>query len=469
MKTRTRIALLFFVVTITVMLSLSLAVYYFSTQYAFTDFYKRLHTRAQLAARIHFAEEGDNLQYLDMRQNILEKLRDERDYFFEVPAGNDFKDLSESVGVPPAFFTTMLQGQTAEYRIGDRFFSGIKYRHDDKAYFVIVSAASYYYSHHLANLRKIFLVALLLTTVLLISISLIFSRHVFRPIQQITSQVRDINSQNLDLRLEKTGVTDEVNELKETFNSMLDRLEATFATQNNFISNASHELSTPLTAIMGEAEVALSKTRDAKEYQETLHIISNHAERLDRITKSLLFLAQTGFNGTKLKFKPVRIDQLLWNVKETIEQVNPKNQVRINMEPMPDNPDKLKILGIEQLLHLALTNVVNNACKYSGHKPVDISLKISNTHTVITVADSGIGIPANEMQFIYDPFFRASNTNEFEGFGIGLSLTRNIVRIHKGSIQIQSTQNEGTIVEIMFPTSLTKWAPKVRESVDTIH
>lgn len=464
MKTRTRIALLFFLVTLTVMLGMSIAVYYFSTQYAFTDFYKRLHTRAQLAARIHFAEEGDNLQYLDMRQNILEKLRDEKDYFFEVPASGDYRTISDSVGVPPNFVETMAQGLTAEHRKGERFFSGIKYRHNDKAYFVIVSADSYYYSHHLANLRTIILVALLLTTVLLISISLIFSRYIVRPIQQITWKVRDINSHNLNLRLEKTGVTDEVNELKETFNTMLDRLEATFATQNNFISNASHELSTPLTAIIGETEVALSKTRDAKQYQDTLHIISNHAERLERITKSLLFLAQTGFNGTKLKFKPVRIDQLLWNVKETIEQVNPKDQLRINMNPMPDNPDKLKILGIEQLLHLALTNIVSNGCKYSGHKPVDISLKISDTHTVIVVADSGIGIPPNEMQFIYDPFYRASNTNEYEGFGIGLPLTRNIVRIHKGSMRITSQQNIGTTVEITFPISTTKWAPKIREN-----
>lgn len=454
MKTRTRIALLFFLVTITVMLSLSIAVYYFSTQYAFNDFFERLKIRAQVAAKIHFEEEeGGNLPYIEMRMNILEKLPKEIDYFIEIPSSGDFRFLSDSLGLPLSFFETLLQDEPAEYQKGDIFFSGIKYAKKDQAFFVIVSAENYYYSHHVANLRNIMLVALLLTTVLLISVSFIFSQYIFQPIQQITRQVRDINSQNLHMRLDVAGKNDEVKELKSTFNTMLDRLEVAFATQNNFISNASHELSTPLTAIMGEAEVALSKVRAVEEYQETLLTISGHAGRLERITKSLLFLAQTGFDGIKQKFEPVRIDQLLWNVKETIELMNPGNLLRINMNLMPENPDRLKIQGSQQLLHLALTNIVSNGCKYSDHKPVDILLGISDTHIIIVIADKGIGIPENEIQFIYDPFFRASNTSDYEGYGIGLPLTRNIVRIHRGSIRVDSKLNQGTVVELVFPTS----------------
>jgi signal transduction histidine kinase len=452
MKTRTRIALLFFSLTITVMLVLGFAVYYFSAQYAFTDFYKRLKTRAQLAGRIHFeGQDGPNLPYVDLRQNILETLPNEEDFFFEIPYSQHYEPLVDSLGLPLNFFEKIVQEGYAEHRKGDIFSSGIKYMAGDKSFFVIVSAEHYFYSHHIANLGNIILIALVLTAILLLSVSLVFSRHVFRPIEQITRRVRDINSQNLHLRLEGAGPNDEVKELKQTFNTMLDRLEAAFATQNNFISNASHELSTPLTAIMGEAEVALSKQRDAAEYQSTLHTISSHAERLERITRSLLFLAQTGFDGVKQNFGPVRIDQLLWNVKETIEQMDPRNQLRINMTLMPDNPYKLKIEGNEQLLHLALTNIISNGCKYSDHKPVDVSLGISDAHVILVIADNGIGIPKSEMQFIYDPFFRASNTSDYEGFGIGLPLTRNIVRIHHGSIRVDSKLNQGTIVELTFP------------------
>lgn len=452
MKTRSRIALLFFSLTIAMMLVLSLAVYYFSTQYAFTDFYKRLQTRAQLAARIHFEQQGGpNLPYLDLRENILEKLPKEEDFFFEIPESGNFQHLVDSLGLPRQFFEKIVNDGYAEYQKGDIFSSGIKYKRNEESFFVIVSAEHYYYSHHVANLRKIIFVALILTSILVFSVSLVFSRYVFHPIKQITKRVKEINSQNLHLRLDGTGSKDEVKELEQTFNTMLDRLETAFATQNNFISNASHELSTPLTAIMGEAEVALSKERDVAQYQATIQTISSHAERLERITRSLLFLAQTGFDGVKQKFQLLRADQLIWNVKETIEQMNPRNQLRVNMALMPDDPYKLKIEGNEQLLHLALINIISNGCKYSDHKPVDVSLGISDTHVIIVIADHGIGIPEREVQFIYDPFFRASNTNEYEGYGIGLPLTRNIVRIHHGTIHIDSKLNSGTIVELMFP------------------
>lgn len=452
MKTRTRIALLFFCLTITVMLVLSFAVYYFSTEYAFTDFYKRLETRAQLAGRIRFGSDGGlSLPYMDLRQNILEKLPNEVDLFFEISPDRDYKSLADSLGMPVKFFQTIDREGYAEHQNGDIFSSGIRYLADSKPYFVIVSAEHYFYSHHLANLRSIILIALALTAILLFSVSVLFSSYIFRPIEQITQRVRDINSQNLHLRLDGAGSNDEIKALKQTFNTMLDRLETAFETQNNFISNASHELSTPLTAIMGEAEVALSKERDPTEYKLTLQTISHHAERLEKVTRSLLFLAQTGFDGIKQKFGLVRMDQLLWNVKGTVEQMNPRNQLRINMALMPDNPYKLKIEGNEQLLHLALTNIISNGCKYSNHQPVDVSLGISNTHVVIVIADKGIGIPASEIQYIYDPFFRASNTKEYEGYGIGLPLTRNIVKIHQGVINVDSTLGQGTVVELMFP------------------
>jgi signal transduction histidine kinase len=232
---------------------------------------------------------------------------------------------------------------------------------------------------------------------------------------------------------------------------MLDRLETAFETQNNFISNASHELSTPLTTIIGETEVTLSKSRSDKEYVESLTTILSEAERLEKITKSLLFLAQTGFEGKTQKFDKVRVDQLLWDVKNTIDKINPKNKVQINTSLMPESPEQLKIKGNEQLLHLALTNLVSNACKYSNNKPVTVSIGASGDKVIIVIKDTGVGIPEAELKFIYDPFFRASNVTEYEGYGIGLPLARNIVRMHAGELVVFSKINEGTTVQVSFP------------------
>ncbi|RAW00660.1 sensor histidine kinase [Pseudochryseolinea flava] len=451
MKNQTRIALVFFSLTISVMIMLSAAVYYFAMQYTFADFYKRLKTRAQLAARIKLEDERTSLSaYQEMRDRILEKLPNEIDYFIEVKS--DFNaTLADTLGLPASFFRNVIEQGAAEYRRDEIFYSGIRHQQEGRSYIVIVSAESYYYSHHVANLRTIMTAAFVLISLIVLYVSFLFSRYVFGPVRQITRQAGDINSDNLHVRLDVEGVNDDIKELKVTFNTMLDRLEASFATQNNFISNASHELATPLTAIIGESEVALSKERNEMEYRDSLKRISHQAERLERITKSLLFLAQTGFEGSKQKFRSVRVDQLLWDVKSTIEQMNPKSQVMINIELMPENPDLLTINGSEQLLHLALSNIVSNGCKYSNHQPVEIFVGISDTHVIVVVTDRGIGIPENEIRFIYDPFFRASNTIDFEGYGIGLPLTRNIVRIHKGTISVKSKLGYGTVVELSFP------------------
>jgi signal transduction histidine kinase len=270
---------------------------------------------------------------------------------------------------------------------------------------VIVSAANYYSTHHLAYLRNILLIGIVLASAVALFVAFVFSRQVFTPVKEITDKVKEISSQSLHLRLESGRVNDEIGELETTFNNMLDRLETAFETQNNFISNASHELSTPLTTIIGEAEVTLSKSRSETEYVESLTTILSEAERLEKITKSLLFLAQTGFAGKAQKFDKVRVDQLLWDVKSTIDKINPKNKVQINTSLMPESPEQLKIKGNEQLLHLALTNLVSNACKYSHNKPVTVSIGAADDKVIIVIKDTGVGIPDAELKFIYDPFF----------------------------------------------------------------
>jgi signal transduction histidine kinase len=175
---------------------------------------------------------------------------------------------------------------------------------------------------------------------------------------------------------------------------------------------------------------------------------------LENITRSLLLLAQTGFDGKKQKLERMRADQLLWDVKETIDKINPNNRVQINLSLMPEAPEKLKIMGNAQLLHLALVNVVSNACKYSNNRIVTMAIGTSDERVIISIKDQGIGIPQEEIKHIYDPFFRASNTKSYEGYGIGLPLARNIVRMHQGELLVRSELNIGTIVQLSFPIAI---------------
>jgi signal transduction histidine kinase len=281
--------------------------------------------------------------------------------------------------------------------------------------------------------------------------SLYFSRHVFDPIKRITDNVKQISTQNIHLRLEEVKNNNEINELINTFNDLLNRIETAFETQKNFISNASHELGTPLTSIIGEADVTLLRDRSSEEYKASLKNILHQAERLNQITKSLLFLAQTGYKGKTINFERIRIDEVIWQTLSIIDKLNPSHKIQFDTGLLPEDPLKLKVRGNRELLQLALANLLNNSCKYSNNGPVKIAVASSNSKIIIVIEDQGIGIPPSEIDFIFDPFFRATNTKLFEGYGIGLPLTKNVILQHKGEINVSSKIEKGTIVQISLP------------------
>ncbi|UII26230.1 HAMP domain-containing histidine kinase [Fulvivirga maritima] len=277
-----------------------------------------------------------------------------------------------------------------------------------------------------------------------------FSRKIIQPIHEIISKVKEISLQSLHLRLEPRATQDgdTISDLTNTFNDMLNRLETSFETQKNFVSNASHELNTPLTNIIGRTEVTLSKERPKEEYVKALETVLTEAGKLERKTKALLLLARTGYNGKVQKENVVRVDQLLMDVKKTAEEMNASNKIVFDFSLLPEDPSLLNTKANEELLHLALSNIVLNGCKYSHDHTVYIAIGVADRKISIVIRDNGIGIPEEELQFIFEPYFRASNSNDHKGFGIGLPLTQNIIKMHQGELIIESAINEGTTAHI---------------------
>lgn len=454
MSTRLRIALVMFGCNLLVVLLFGGAVYYFQNKYSYIDFFKRLETRATIAAKYTFEVDRLNADAVKtIRDQHLERLSDEKEYILYAGSTDSLATLSLQNQLPNQFVIEVLANGKATLKDGETFYTGIKYVHNSVPYVVIVSADNYYTSHHLSFLRNVLLWGMFFIALLTTYFSWYFSRHVFDPIKRITDKVRQVSTNNIHMRIEGNDNNSEVSELVSTFNDLLNRIETAFETQKNFVSNASHELSTPLTTIMGEADVTLMKERQPAEYQQALKKILSQAERLDQITKSLLFLARTGYSDKKLTFEIARVDELMWEVKRTIDRLNPNNQIEIDSSLFPDDPYKLKVMANKQLLHLAMANILSNACKYSHNKPVTISIAASNNQVIVVVKDLGVGIPEAELQFIYDPFFRASNTHMFEGYGIGLPLARNIVRLHNGTLQVTSVAGKGTTVQVNLPAA----------------
>ena len=431
-------------------LVLSILVYYFAERLSSEDFYKRLDIRAALMAQSNYPlNEGTSDIIKGLRDEYLERLPKEKEYFKEI--SNDANDRIVNLQLPESFYDDLRTSKSAACKVKDTYYAGITHNQNGKKIIVVVSAQNEYIKNQLANLRTILLIGLFFSTGLTLLLGLIFSKQIFLPIRKMTQKVKDINTENLHLRLITSNNTDEINELASTFNNMLDRLETSFESQNNFVSNASHELSTPLTSIIGEAELALQKERSVERYKEAMSIILQDAERLKAIIQSLLNLAQTGFDGKRQQLTELRADEIVLNAKRAVDRIYPDNKVKIDYSLFPENMDKLKVMGNENLLTLAITNIILNACKYSDNKEVQVALGSSNTNLIIMIKDNGIGIPEEELRYIYDPFFRASNTGRVKGYGIGLPLARNIIRIHKGVLKLSSVVDQGTQVEIYLP------------------
>lgn len=458
MRTQLKITLFLVATNSLILLLFGGSVYYFLYNYSYSDFFKRLETRATISAKYNFEKDNANTaSYKTIRNEHLERLTNEREFLFPIDKANvNYGQIADTLNVSNGFVKEVVKHKKAKLQNDGTFYVGILYEQQRYAYIVVVSAENYYATHHLRFLRNILIIGFFLIGLVTTYIFVFFSKKIFNPIKKIIDRVKEISTENIHLRLEEETNDTEIGLLITTFNDLLNRLETAFEVQKNFISNASHEFGTPLTSIIGEAEVVLRKPRSSDEYQQTLQSILAQAERINQITQSLLYLAQTGYNKKNIPLEIIRADELVVQVKGLTDVLNPKNKVQLDFNLLPENHEKLKVWGNKQLLYLALSNIVNNACKYSNNQEVNISIASSNNEVVLLFVDKGIGIPQNELQFIYDPFFRASNTHQYEGYGIGLPLARNIIRMHNGELIVSSDVEKGTTVKIKLPLAKLK-------------
>lgn len=454
MKIQTKTTILFTVLTGSFFVLLGTVEYFFLDNFTHNDFYKRLELRAKISAKFRFEKDQVSTEaFMEIQKQYLEKLPNEEAFIYQADLVKESFIPEPDKQIGRDFLEDIIKanGGTVFREKKSRFYAGLLYKDETGNFIVIKSATNVYGNEVLKELRYVMAVTLFGSILLIFIVGQYFAKRSFRPFRTINSKVNQINENNLHLRLDEMAGTDEIAELTRTFNNMIDRIEMAFETQNNFISNASHELRTPLTSITGEAEYALSKNRSAEEYMQSLQHIQTQAARLKHLIKGLLDLAQTGFDGKKMSWGKIRVDELVYDVKENADVIFPGNRITVSITQLPADEKDMIINGSYDLLKVAISNIVLNACKYSGSEKVNLQLLFEKQQAVIIVTDKGVGIPAAELDQIYIPFFRASNVQSYEGYGIGLPLSANIIRIHSGRLQVSSTVNEGTTVKILLP------------------
>jgi len=451
MTLRARLTGLFIAVVAAIVLLFSSLVYFFANQNVFADFYKRLELRARLAARITLEDAAKgNTAFNELRNEYIETLPSEKQYFIRLNEQSQ-PDSGMQAVIPASLISDAVAKGSAVGRDGNTLYAGLYVPESWGKYVVVVSGRNDYGVQFLNNLQWLLIASFIIKALILGFVGFLFSRRILKPVLDFTSKAKDIGVHNLTVRLPEGSGQDEMGVLASTFNHMLDRLETSFESQKSFIGNASHELRTPLTSIMGEAEWALLKTRSAEEYQQSLQTIQKQAERLEEITRSLLSMARTGFDGGRQEMTRLRIDEKLLRAKELADAIYPNNRIRFDFSHLPEQEEQLQLWGNKDLLQSAFSNVLINACKYSDNNEVLVSLDVQSPNLIIRIADKGIGIPSKDLPYIFDPFFRASNVSGYMGYGIGLPLARNIIRLHHGEITVESVEGKGTSITIVLP------------------
>jgi signal transduction histidine kinase len=302
----------------------------------------------------------------------------------------------------------------------------------------------------LQTLKRILLIGLVTSIFLTALVSFLFARQLLRPIALIIREVNEISSFDLSRRIQAGSGQDEMSQLANTFNELLARLQESFAIQRRFISNASHELSTPLTSVSSQVEVVLQNERSAEEYKQVLSSVREDVQQMRQLTKSLLEIAKTGSQGG-IELNEVRIDEVLLKVVGDVKKLSVSYTVGLEFGEFPEDEKDFVVFGNIDLLYIAVKNIVENGCKYSSDATSLVDLSFRHHKIFIQVINRGNVIPENELPQIFQPFYRGSGTGSSRGFGLGLSLAQRIIALHKGTILVQSDPDHGTCFSIELP------------------
>jgi heavy metal sensor kinase len=276
------------------------------------------------------------------------------------------------------------------------------------------------------------------------------ARRALRPMTNLALAARRIDVQQLSDRLPVRGTNDEVDDVATAFNETLGRLENSVGQMKQFTASISHELRTPLTALRGEAEVALLDTRSVEQYKQVLTSQLEEFDKLGHMINQLLVLARAEAGEIQWAEQRVDLSALTLSLIEQMEPLATAKNICLGSNVQPG----VFVPGDANWIERAILNLLDNGIKFTdGPGRVDVTLNPYHHDAVLTVQDTGIGIPTDSLPHVFDRFFRVelSRSKSVQGVGLGLALAKWIVEKHRGHIEVQSQIGKGSSFTIRLP------------------
>jgi len=269
-----------------------------------------------------------------------------------------------------------------------------------------------------------------------------------KPLKAMIRTARQITAENMSLRIPPPETKDEIRQLAETFNDMLEKIHRVLISQKQFIQDVSHELRTPLTIMRGELEVALKRPRSPEEYSIILQSNLDEVMKIAKLLEELLALARLDNSTTGLTREPTNITTLMRDILDDMGILARQKGIGIEFTCQ----DEITLPLDRDKIMRAFINLLDNAIKYThDNGKIAVDIRRDDSGAIITVSDTGIGIPGPDLPRIFDRFYQVDTSRSSEGFGLGLSIAKAIIDAHGGSICVASDQGRGTTFLISLP------------------
>lgn len=443
MKVGSKIALFYTLASVLTTVIIIAVFYIFSTQYINRLYASYLREKAYLTAQKHWEkDEVDEQSYQIIQRKYDELLPEAHEILLNMDSLSEVRDTLDKylTQQQQALLITGEDSIPFSFKYKDQLGAALYYPDNEGNFIVLVMSRNAYGTEIQEHLLLLSIFLVLFSSILIYFIGKIYSGRILVPLQHILKELKRIRANSLNRRLKQTGNNDELEEIIVTLNHMLDRLDSAFKAEKSFVSHASHELNNPITAIQGECEISLLKERSTGEYVEALQRISSESKRLSNLIRHLLFLSRQDEELLKTNIEEISLQDMLTDLTAD------NDRIRLHTR---ESGAPAAVQANSYLLKIALKNIIDNACKYS-EKEVDIILSRINQQVVIEIEDRGIGIPQEEIEHIFQSFYRGSNTHDYAGQGIGLSLTMKIISAYHGKLEISSEIEKGTKVRVIF-------------------
>lgn len=294
------------------------------------------------------------------------------------------------------------------------------------------------------------LAALFLVLILGTGATWLMAGHVLKPLKALSSTIEEIGGNDLSNRVEIQGRQDEIGRLARSFNHMMDKVSASFERQKRFSASAAHELKTPLATILVNLEVLELDGRTSPErLEKVLTVVKTNTERMIRLVEDLMRLTS---DKNHEMAEEVGLSEVFAITLEELSPLIRKKDLTVSIENTPD----ISLTGNRVMFYRAMSNLLENAVKYNReHGSISIVTGREDDAVTVKIADTGIGIPEEELPHIFEAFYRVdqSRSRAVGGAGLGLSLVKDIVEKHGGEIAVKSVAGEGTTFILRFPAA----------------